>query len=84
MPSSGEVPLRWVEDVLRAHGVELSRDKEDERITVLAKGAYVESYTFQNRVGRRILHRLKRKFDIPIHHFYHPEMAPVPPGETIQ
>ncbi len=43
---------------------------------VLAKGDLVEARTLPDYVCRRLLQHLHRKFDVPIHHFYNPLMAP--------
>jgi len=83
--SSGEVPLSQVEIVLRAHGVALSRNGSGESATTtMAKDAVVVAMVLPEFVGRRVLHQLQRKFNIPIHHFYHPLMAPSAPDETVQ
>ena len=84
MASSGEVRREDVELVLRAHGVELSHSEEEEgTVTILAKGEVVEAHQIPEFVGRRLLQRFQWKFGIPIHHFYHPLMAPSKNDETI-
>ena len=69
---SGEVPKDDVLRVLRAN------------ILVLTKDETVEAMGFHSLAGRQMLQRLKRKFGIPINHFYHPLQAPIPPDEKIQ
>ena len=82
---SGEVPKDDVLRVLRAHGVEISKGPHDDsNILVLTKDETVEAMGFHSLAGRQMLQRLKRKFGIPINHFYHPLQAPIPPDEKIQ
>lgn len=74
--ADASVKLTVVLTVLAAHGVEISIDAgSPAKSTVLIKGEIVEAYTFPAAVHRRMLHRLVRRFDIPIHHFYRPELA---------
>lgn len=86
MPSDGEVPLRIVELVLQAHGVSVSRGRLDglESTTTMARDDIVVATVLPDPVSRRMLHFLKRKFNIPIHHFYHPLMAPTHDTGEIQ
>lgn len=51
---------------------------------VLTKGNVTEARKITEFVGRRTLHYLQRKFDVPIHHFYHPLKAPQLPDESVQ
>lgn len=86
--SSGEVPIEDTLYVLCAHGVEVSRQEQEnddsEKMFILNKDDLVEGRNFGGTVGRQVLHQLSRKFDIPIHHFYHPLDAPKGPNEKIQ
>ena len=84
MADSGSVPLSIIEGVLSAHGVGISSEQVDGRqTTILQKRDVVFSVVLMDPVGRRMLHQLKRKLDIPIHHFYHPEQAPVRSSDTV-
>ena len=42
----------------------------------MIKGGTVLAEVLPEWLSRKTLHYLARKFDIPIHHFYNPEMAP--------
>ena len=85
MANSGEVPLRDVEFAVQAHGVAISRNGSDgSQTTTMVKDGVVVATVLPQMVGRRVLHLLQRKLKIPIHHFYHPIMAPSPPDETVQ
>ena len=85
MASSGEVSRETVLGVLAAHGVGVSRQegRGDAQSFTFAKDGVVLSVVLYKYVGRRILHSLQWKLGIPIHHFYHPEMAPLPPGTAV-
>jgi hypothetical protein len=73
----GGVPLVTVLEVLARHGVHCSRQADDASLTVLAKGERIETYQFTDVLYRRILHHLARKYEVPIYHFYNPQMAGV-------
>ena len=75
MADGGEVHRDVVVHVLERHrvGVEISCINGSAEAT-LARNGVVVVYVLPDMVGRRMLHTLKRKFDIPIHHFYRPEM----------
>jgi hypothetical protein len=82
MSNDGVVPRVYVVIVLQAHGVELTEKQSDNAtVTIMVKNGLVEAIVLPDAVGRRTLHRLQRKFGIPIHHFYHPVMAPSNSGE---
>lgn len=85
MGGGGEVSRETVLGVLDAHGVGVSREEEngDAESFTLAKDGAVLSVALHKDVGRRVLHSLQRKLGIPIHHFYHPEMAPLPPDTSV-
>ena len=71
--------------VLRAHGVgAIAQEDSLPDMLVLVKGDILEARRIPEYLGRQLLHYLARKFDIPIHHFYHPELSPFPPGELTQ
>jgi len=59
-------------EVLVAHGVSVVHKGNK---VILSKGNVIEVQLFPARLHRRMLHRLARRFDIPIYHFYHPEAA---------
>jgi len=44
--------------------------------TVFTKNEVYEAYDLPELVTRRMLDVLKRKFDVPIHHFFNPQMVP--------
>jgi hypothetical protein len=69
----GDVRCETVIQVLQAHGVSVSRQKDSDMV-IIAKGDVVDVRRLDSLVGRRMLHYLQRKFDIPIHHFYNPHM----------
>jgi hypothetical protein len=73
--------------VLRAHGVESYPSEACDGQTVFTKNGVYEAYSFPEQVSRRMLERMKRKFDIPIHHFFNPQMAPggipLPPNVSL-
>ena len=77
---SGSVERSVVVRVLLAHGVEVSPDTESgvSDMMLLVKNDIVVSRVLPPFIGRRTTDYLKRTFSIPIHHFFHPEMAPVP------
>lgn len=80
----GIVSRAVVIDVLRRHGVAVYDQDPGSSKVVLKKGDLMEAHEFPQSVNRRKLHYLKRKFDIPIHHFFHPHEAPLLPGEKVQ
>lgn len=67
--------------VLRKHGVEVSFITGQKDTALLVKGEIIEVKILDNRVGRRMLHYLGRKFSVPVHHFWNPLMVPNSPGE---
>jgi hypothetical protein len=42
---------------------------------MLEKGTFLEDVVLAGNVGKRYLNQLKRKLQIPIHHFWNPEVA---------
>lgn len=85
MGDTGEVDKKTVISVLRANGVQVYRDEAcPPDCVILAKGDRVEMHDLPAIVPRRMLHYLEYHYKVPIHHFYHPEMVPPLPGETIQ
>ena len=64
-------------DVLRAHNVEAVTSRIDPEVTNLFKEDIpVEGQRLPEMVPKKLLHRFAHRFAIPIHHFYHPELAP--------
>ncbi len=85
MADSGSVAVEIVERVLIDHGWEIRRERtEGTIVTVVSKDDVVLSVVLSDWVRRRMLHFLKRKLDMPICHFYHPEETPDPLGQTVQ
>ena len=81
MPDDGGVSLVDVVATLRAHGVDIaSQSLNGDVRTAMMKGQIVEVQVFPHTVNRHMVNRLARKFDVPVHHFYHPEVAP---GNTL-
>ena len=82
---NGEVPKKDVLSVLKACGVEVQvKSYNGAEVCILTKGSIVEARQLDSHVGRRVLHGLQRKFDIPIHYFYNPLEAPNTPDEKVQ
>jgi hypothetical protein len=73
---SGEfdgVPAAQVFDVLRFHGVDVATIGT---MTYLSKGETHMTLEIVGPIRRRTLHALHRMFDVPMHHFFHPDMMP--------
>ena len=82
---NGEVPKTDVLYVLKANGVEVRVESHNgAEMYILTKGSIVEAHQLDSHVGRRVLHGLQRKFEIPIHQFYNPLEAPTTPDEKVQ
>ena len=76
MPDDGGVSLVDVVATLRAHGVDIAAQSLNGDVhTTMMKGQIVEVQAFPHNVNRHMVNRLARKFNIPVHHFYHPEVA---------
>jgi len=73
-PDTGEVDRETVFNVLRHHKVDLSPDPLQAGNTLMVKGTVAISLPFDDWVKRKTTDLLKRKFSIPIHHFFRPEM----------
>jgi len=71
---SGAVDRDAVIKVLRFHRVEISPDSENEGSMLLVRSDIIKSVPIPPWCSRRFVHYLQRTFNIPIHHFYHPEM----------
>jgi len=73
-PETGEVDRETVFNVLRHHKVDLSPDPMQLGNTLMVRGDVAISMPFDDWVKRKTTDLLKRKFGIPIHHFFRPEM----------
>ena len=71
---SGAVARASVLEVFRRHHVDVAEGEDGESVILAGNGA-VEAHVLMAYIPRRQLHRFARVFDIPIEHFYHPEMA---------
>jgi hypothetical protein len=73
---SGEIDRDIVIGVLRANGVDVrGQDHGPANMLVIAKGELVEAQQLPKAVSRKMVHYFSRKYGIPIHHFYNPEMG---------
>ena len=68
-------------DVLERHGVEVSCEND---MFILIKGDKIDARRIPAEVPRRVLQYFKRLFDVPVHHFYNPLMAPERISDKIQ
>ena len=73
MSQDGEVSRNIVIDILKTCGVSVSEQPKDSY--VLELGDVLEVINLPQEVCRRRLHELQRKFRVPIHFFYNPQMA---------
>jgi hypothetical protein len=73
-PDTGEVDRETVFNVLRHHKVDISPDPLQPGNTLMVKGTVAISLPFDEWVKRSTTDLLKRKFSIPVHHFFRPEM----------
>ena len=69
---AGTVKKSAVLRVLRNNGVSVTDDGDK---TILSKGEICEVYYFPPSLNRRMLHTLARKYVIPVHYFYHPDLS---------
>ncbi len=63
-------------DVLRAHHVEIAPSENDPGVSKLFKDGIAEGQHLPTMIPKKLLQRFSYKFNIPIHHFFHPELAP--------
>lgn len=80
MPSVSEIPRSQFFQVLEAHGISVLDHGDGEWVEALLvgrDGTVIEKRSYPKSIPRRMLHRMSRKLDIPIHYFFHPEMLPV-------
>ena len=61
-------------NVLRHHHVDLSPDPLQPGNTLMVKGSVAISIPLDDWVKRKTTDLLKRKFAVPIHYFFRPEM----------
>jgi hypothetical protein len=73
-PDSGEVDRETVINVLRHHKIDVSPDPLLEGNTLMVRGLVAVSLPFDAWVKRKTTDLLKRRFGIPVHHFFKPEM----------
>lgn len=71
---TGEVDRETVLLVLRHYHVGVADDPENPGCMILIKDEVVESKPIPKLVGKRLLQYFKRRYGVPIHHFYHPDM----------
>jgi hypothetical protein len=77
MSDTGKVVRKTVIEVLRAYGVEVSpQESAPNGMMTLSQGDVLDSRIIPEEVGKKMLHYLERKFQIPLHHFYNPHLAP--------
>lgn len=69
----GVVSREDVLKVLAAHGVDCYPCAADASLTTVAKDDVLEAYALPAMLGRSLIGTLARKFNIPAHHFFHPE-----------
>jgi hypothetical protein len=73
-PDSGEVDRETVVNVLRHHKVDVSPDPLEPSSMLMVRGNVAMSLPLDAWVKRRTTDLLKRRFNIPAHHFFRPEM----------
>lgn len=81
-PDTGDVDRETVLNVLRHHKVDVSPDPLRSGNTLMVKGTIALSLPFDPWIKRKTTDLLKRKFSIPIHHFFRPEMMAFETLET--
>jgi hypothetical protein len=67
------LPVAQVAAVLRLHGVDVATIGTT---TYLSRGETHKAVDFESRIRRRMIQTLARWFEVPVHHFFHPEMIP--------
>ena len=69
---NGELPRTKVVKVLESHGVSVSNsDGHKDHVHLENNDGVVLVIALCHWVVRRVVHKISRKFDIPIHLFYH-------------
>ena len=74
MPNDGKVTRKIVLETLGRCGVVVDEKSKD--FYLLQMGDAMEVINLPFEVCRRRLQELQRKFRVPIHYFYNPDMAP--------
>ena len=69
------VPAESVIRVLKAHKVAVTLKDSSTSEYTLERGEFFEDVVITGMIGKRYLQYLKRKLDIQISHFWHPEEA---------
>ena len=67
-------PRDRVLEVLRAHGVKVHVSKG---VNYLSKESVHLAFELPDRLNRRMLQALSRRFGIPVHHLFRPEMMKI-------
>lgn len=62
-------------EVMECHRVSIGPDPDYPGQTIFSKGNEIDSRVMPDWCDRDLLQYFKRKFGIPIAHFYHPEWA---------
>jgi hypothetical protein len=81
MAGDGSVSRVIVLRVLEIHEIDLSSGKRDNPfpLTIAAKGTdpkeTLQVHALPERLNRRMLQYLARRYDVPIHHFYNENIA---------
>jgi hypothetical protein len=73
-PDTGEVDRETVFNVLRHYKVDVSPDPLEPENTLMVRGTVAISLPLDPWIKRKTTDLLKRKFGIPVHHFFRPEM----------
>ncbi|HUX65868.1 MAG TPA: hypothetical protein VMV31_00110 [Terriglobales bacterium] len=68
--------------VLRASGIDVA--PTDGGMHEIASNDYSETIRLPECLDRKLVHHLSRKFKVPIHHFFNPQMGGVPPNPADQ
>ncbi len=75
MIEDGEVSKAVALEVLECHDVEHFDDPTTPGNTVTVRGDVIDSKEIPEYLDRDLLQYYKRKFGVPMHHFYHPDVA---------
>lgn len=66
-------------EILRHSGVDVYETPNGE--VVVTNGDTTYAYVWPAFLGRRTLHELQRRFRVPIHHFFNPDLVLPPKGD---
>lgn len=76
MSEGGEVDREIIIAVLRANGIDVhGQDEGPQDMLVIVKGDLIEAQQLPKRVSRKMVHYFSRKYNVPIHLFYNPQMG---------